>query len=211
VACGARISRPHRRGWVLACATASPSVAARGLTSRDTVALPVTPGETGEPGIAALVLQLHVIERKLMASTSSEAAEPARHARALVQAQTRLSHDGLQDRQAIDSQSALLNALPAHVALLDAAGFIVSVNDAWTRFATSNGFEMSDRLDVMIAGVTDGFYTLDRQWRFTYLNLMSGKARREKLHSSLEEGAAAFIVKPFTRDSSLSNLQKILG
>ena len=36
-------------------------------------------------------------------------------------------------------QAAILNALPAHVALLDAQGRIVSVNDAWRRFAIANG------------------------------------------------------------------------
>ncbi len=36
-------------------------------------------------------------------------------------------------------QMALLNALPAHIAILDADGVIVSVNDAWRRFADENG------------------------------------------------------------------------
>ena len=35
-------------------------------------------------------------------------------------------------------QGAILNALPAHIALLDAQGFIVSVNDAWRRFSVAN-------------------------------------------------------------------------
>jgi diguanylate cyclase (GGDEF)-like protein len=35
-------------------------------------------------------------------------------------------------------QAAILDALPAHVALLDAQGWIISVNEAWRRFAREN-------------------------------------------------------------------------
>ncbi len=35
-------------------------------------------------------------------------------------------------------QAAILNALPAHVALLDASGMIVSVNEAWNRSGSEN-------------------------------------------------------------------------
>ncbi len=38
-------------------------------------------------------------------------------------------------------QSAILNGLPAVVALLDARGFILSVNDAWHRFARANAIQ----------------------------------------------------------------------
>ncbi|MEO8224867.1 MAG: diguanylate cyclase, partial [Gammaproteobacteria bacterium] len=37
-------------------------------------------------------------------------------------------------------QAAILNALPAHIALVDSRGFIASVNDAWRQFADENGF-----------------------------------------------------------------------
>lgn len=36
-------------------------------------------------------------------------------------------------------QAAILNALPAHIALLDSHGIIISVNEAWRRFADKNG------------------------------------------------------------------------
>jgi PAS domain S-box-containing protein len=36
-------------------------------------------------------------------------------------------------------QAAILNALPAHIALLDPEGQIISVNEAWRQFAISNG------------------------------------------------------------------------
>src|ERR1700693_5323768 len=35
-------------------------------------------------------------------------------------------------------QAAILNALPAHIALLDTTGTITLVNDAWRRFASAN-------------------------------------------------------------------------
>jgi CheY-like chemotaxis protein len=41
--------------------------------------------------------------------------------------------------------------------------------------------------------------------------MMSGDARRETLLSSLEAGAADFIVKPFTRESLISKLKKVLS
>jgi diguanylate cyclase (GGDEF)-like protein/PAS domain S-box-containing protein len=41
----------------------------------------------------------------------------------------------------VKRQAALLDALPANVALLDARGLIVSVNEAWRSFAAANGFE----------------------------------------------------------------------
>ncbi len=36
------------------------------------------------------------------------------------------------------TQSSILNALPPHIALLDAQGVVLSVNEAWRRFATAN-------------------------------------------------------------------------
>jgi CheY-like chemotaxis protein len=41
--------------------------------------------------------------------------------------------------------------------------------------------------------------------------MMTGDARRETLISSMEAGAAAFVVKPFTRDSLAGNLEKVLS
>lgn len=41
-------------------------------------------------------------------------------------------------RELAESQSAILNAVSAHIALLDAQGVIIAVNDSWKRFATAN-------------------------------------------------------------------------
>lgn len=40
--------------------------------------------------------------------------------------------------------SAILNTLPANIALLDAKGYIIEVNDAWRKFAEQDGFEGSN-------------------------------------------------------------------
>jgi len=40
-------------------------------------------------------------------------------------------------------QTAILNALPAHIALLDPKGVIVSVNDVWRRFDSTNAIQCS--------------------------------------------------------------------
>ena len=41
-------------------------------------------------------------------------------------------------------QAAVLNALPAHIALLDTNGTTISVNDAWQAFASANNIQESD-------------------------------------------------------------------
>lgn len=47
-------------------------------------------------------------------------------------------------RRMADRQMAILNALTAHIALVDAEGVIVSVNAAWRRFATANVLQGPD-------------------------------------------------------------------
>lgn len=43
-----------------------------------------------------------------------------------------------------EMQQAILNALPAHIALVDSAGTILIVNEAWRRFASANVLQSSD-------------------------------------------------------------------
>src|SRR4029078_8690798 len=49
----------------------------------------------------------------------------------------RRAQEQLRDSDA-GKQAGILNALPAHIALLDTQGIIVSVNEAWRRFADRN-------------------------------------------------------------------------
>lgn len=45
-------------------------------------------------------------------------------------------------KEAADTQTAILNALPPHIALLDENGKIITVNASWKKFAIANGFKM---------------------------------------------------------------------
>lgn len=47
-------------------------------------------------------------------------------------------------RLTVEQHTAVLNAIPAHVALLDNTGVILAVNEAWRRFATANVLQSSD-------------------------------------------------------------------
>jgi len=47
-------------------------------------------------------------------------------------------------RQSMETQAAILNALPAHVALLDSEGVIQAVNESWRRFGTANSLQSPD-------------------------------------------------------------------
>ncbi|MEP7310538.1 MAG: PAS domain S-box protein [Acidobacteriota bacterium] len=58
------------------------------------------------------------------------------------QEQLRASQRAL--RQAADTQAAILDALPAHVALLDPDGVILAVNQAWRGVATANALHGPD-------------------------------------------------------------------
>jgi len=59
----------------------------------------------------------------------------------LLEAQEQLHASQGAHRQAAETQAAILNALPANVALIDPDGVILAVNESWRRFATSNGME----------------------------------------------------------------------
>ena len=52
--------------------------------------------------------------------------------------QQRLLRSEAAQRQLAEHQLAILNALPAHIALIDAEGVILSVNEAWLRFGQAN-------------------------------------------------------------------------
>lgn len=56
----------------------------------------------------------------------------------LSNAQERLQQSEAIRHEIAVSQMAILNALPAHIALIDSKGVIVSVNEAWQHFASAN-------------------------------------------------------------------------
>ena len=96
----------------------------------------MNPGKSPPPGgankeISALIETLHETAQRLEELTAGEVDTVAdRHGRTFLlrRAQEHLRH----------SKAAILNALPAHIALLDTQGLIISVNDAWRRFGSAN-------------------------------------------------------------------------
>jgi diguanylate cyclase (GGDEF)-like protein len=87
--------------------------------------------------VLALIETLHVAGQRLEELTAGEVDTVANRDGAPFL--LRHAQDHLRLSEAA-KQSAILNALPAHIALLDSQGRIIAVNAAWRRFAGSNGF-----------------------------------------------------------------------
>src|SRR5512141_2613513 len=85
--------------------------------------------------VAALIATLHATGQRLEELTAGEVDTVADHeGRTFV-----LRHAQEQLRRTDEArQTAILNALPTHIALLDADGSIISVNAAWRQFADAN-------------------------------------------------------------------------
>lgn len=91
--------------------------------------------QPGDEDMAALIAGLHAIGQKLEDLTAGEIDAVADQlGRPFV---LRRSQEHGRQQEA-SRQAAILNALPAHIAVLDSQGVIVSVNDAWRRFADAN-------------------------------------------------------------------------
>lgn len=86
-----------------------------------------------EAEIATLIRTLHQTEQRIELLTAGEVDTVTD-----ADGRTLLLHRAQQQmRRAQESRQAmLLNALPAHIALLDGQGIIVAVNDAWTHFSS---------------------------------------------------------------------------
>ncbi len=76
----------------------------------------------------------------------------------------------------------------------DATGRIVRVRGAFqditqAKQAAERSRELAERLTMTLESLTDGFFTLDRQWRFTYVNKpaerMLARARHELIEQSI--------------------------
>jgi signal transduction histidine kinase len=92
------------------------------------------PGDASEE-ISALIAVLHETGERLEELTAGEVDTVAdRDGRTFL---LRPAQEQLRHAEAA-KQSAILDALPAHIALLDTQGLIISVNDAWRRFVGAN-------------------------------------------------------------------------
>jgi len=97
--------------------------------------------------IAALVQTLQKAERELQELTGGQVdavASASGRALLLSQGQEHLRASEATQRQAAAMQSGILNALPAHIALLDRRGVILAVNESWRRFAAANVLSSED-------------------------------------------------------------------
>jgi PAS domain S-box-containing protein len=102
------------------------------------------PENTKQARVLELVRTLRAAERELQELTNgeldfvaSESGEPY----LLREAQEKLIRSEAAQRQLAETQVAILNALPAHVALINSTGVIISVNEAWRRVATANALQ----------------------------------------------------------------------
>ncbi|RFC34038.1 MAG: PAS domain S-box-containing protein/diguanylate cyclase (GGDEF) domain-containing protein [Candidatus Nitrotoga sp. SPKER] len=92
------------------------------------------PLEDSNEKISALIETLRHTDQRLDELTAGEVDTVADHNGRpflLRRAQDHMRH----------SEAAILNALPAHIALLDTQGLIISVNEAWRRFASTNAIQ----------------------------------------------------------------------
>jgi diguanylate cyclase (GGDEF)-like protein len=90
--------------------------------------------------VSALIATLHTTERRLEELTAGEVdavSDDKGRAILLRRAQDQLRHDEA------TKQAAILNALPACIALLDVQGRIISVNEAWRQFGGAKGDQNS--------------------------------------------------------------------
>jgi diguanylate cyclase (GGDEF)-like protein/PAS domain S-box-containing protein len=98
---------------------------------------PLLLGDANEE-VAALIQSLHETGQRLEELTAGEVdtvADRDGHTFLLGRAQEQLRHSEAA------KQAAILNALPAHIALLDTQGIIVAVNEAWRRFGSAHAIQ----------------------------------------------------------------------
>lgn len=96
---------------------------------------PPAPVAGDDPEIGALIALLHETGQRLEQLTRGEVDTVAdREGRTFL---LRHAQNDLRHREA-SRQAAILDALPANIALIDLQGVIVSVNQAWRRFADAN-------------------------------------------------------------------------
>jgi PAS domain S-box-containing protein len=99
---------------------------------------------TAEQRIGTLIRIMREAEQELQALTGGQL-----DAVAGVGGQPFLLHDAQEklrqsegvQRQLAETQNAILDALPAHIALVNCEGLIISVNGAWRRFAGTNALQ----------------------------------------------------------------------
>jgi PAS domain S-box-containing protein len=115
---------------------APPLRALRGesVTNEDEIIRTPATGELRYRQVSAA--PVHDIRRKVIGSVSVVRDVTAR----------KVAEEALRRLEALNR--ATLNAMPSHIAVLDARGLIVSVNDAWGEFAANNGADDPNQVGV---------------------------------------------------------------
>lgn len=103
--------------------------------------------EAQEAELATLIDQLHDTQERIR-SLAGDGVDVVLHSSGapylLRRAQDELRETEALHRRFADERAAILDALPAHIALLDTEGRIVAVNRAWQRFAADNALPSRD-------------------------------------------------------------------
>lgn len=105
------------------------------------------PAQATEDTLAKLVQNLADAEAALQAHLGDQVdsiTDHEGHPLLLTQAQQKLIDSETMQRMAAQTQKGILDAIPAHIALLDSTGEIMVVNESWRKFAMLNDMESPD-------------------------------------------------------------------
>jgi PAS domain S-box-containing protein len=118
-------------------------------------------------------------------------------------AQQQLLRNEAEYRQFAAEKAAILDALPAHIALLDPDGMILTVNKAWRDFATADGFSGKD--------FAVGLNYLSACETTKQDNMPLTKEVARSLRAVLGSGAGSFSVEYSCKDASARRWFQFLG
>jgi PAS domain S-box-containing protein len=109
---------------------------------------PAAPAVDSNDEIIGLVRTLHETQKRLNELTGGQVdavLSQGGQSYLLHEAQGRLRESETNQRRLATTMIAILNALPAHICLLDADGVIISVNESWRLFALFNNWPDPER------------------------------------------------------------------
>lgn len=160
---------------------------------------------TGDIEISALIKTLHDTSQRLHELTAGEVDTVSDQEGQTFVLQKAQLH--LRNREAA-KQAAILNALPACIALIDSQGVIVSVNDFWRDFGESNGLNSRAGVGSSYLTVCDSAHGKDSdESTQAAQGIRAVLAGKEKIvfveyacHSPTEQRWFRMVVSPLTDD-----------
>ena len=172
------------------------------MISKDLGQLPLAGDSNNE--VAALIETLHLTMQRLEKLTAGEVDTVADRAGRTIMLRRAQSH--LRHHEAA-KQAAILNALPAQIALLDTKGTILSVNEAWRQCAGANtvrglGAAVGMNYLAICDGAAGGDAPQARQVADGIRSVLSGAEKsfsfEYSCHSPTEQGWFLSTVTPLT-------------